>query len=78
MTPQVLAGLIVNLLPDAKLLSVSGVDVLIDSEATGKAIFDAEAQLRRQTGIKYELFMERQQDQNKLRIRLADLRGIKV
>ena len=78
MTPQVLAGLIVNLLPDAKLLSVSGVDVLIDSEATGKAIFDAEAELRRQTGIKYELFMERQQDQNKLRIRLADLRGIKV
>lgn len=78
MTPQVLAGLIVNLLPDAKLLSVKGVDVLIDSEATGKAIFDAEAQLRRQTGIKYELFMERQQDQNKLRIRLADLRGIKV
>ena len=78
MTPQVLAGLIVNLLPDAKLLSVKGVDVLIDSEATGKAIFDAEAELRRQTGIKYELFMERQQDQNKLRIRLADLRGIKV
>lgn len=78
MSPQVLAGLITNLLPDAKLLSVKGVDVTIDSEATGKEIFDAEAILRRQTGVKYELFMERQQDQNKLRIKLADLRGIKV
>ena len=78
MSPQVLAGLITNLLPDAKLLSVKGVDVTIDSEATGKEIFDAEANFRRQTGVKYEIFMERQQDQNKLRIKLADLRGIKV
>lgn len=78
MTPQVLAGILGNLLPDVKLISVSGVDIKIDSQASGKEIFDAERELRKQTGIKYELFMERQQDQNKLRIRLANFRGVKT
>ena len=78
MTPQVLAGILANILPDVKLISISGVDVKIDSEASSKQIFDAERELRKQTGIKYELFMERQQDQNKLRIRLATFRGVKT
>ena len=66
--------LLTEWLPDAKVIRIDGVDITIRSAASGKAIFDAAAELRRQTGIKYELFMERMQDQNKLRIKLMEKR----
>ena len=65
------------LLPGSRVISVKGVDVTIYSTASGKEIFDAEAALRKATGIKYELFMERMADQNKQRIVFAKRRGAK-
>ncbi len=67
-----------NLIPDAKIMSIHGDVITIQTAATGKQIFDAEAELRRRTGIPYELMCDRIGDKNKLRIKLADLRGIKV
>ena len=71
-----IAGILERLLPDAKIIRVVGVDVTLRSSASPKAIFDAEAELRRQTGTKWELFLERGGDKNKLRIKLAKFRGI--
>ena len=71
-----IADIIEMLLPDAKIIRVVGVDITIQSTASPKAVFDAEAELRLQTGTKWELFMERGGDKNKLRIKLAKLRGI--
>ena len=64
-------------LPGVLVLSIKGVDVTINSTASGKAIFDAEAELRRVTGVKYELFMERMKDQNTQRVVFAKKRGAK-
>ena len=71
-TPTILEAI----LPDAKVISVVGAVITIDSQATGKQIFDAEAELRRMTGVQFELMMGRKQDENKLRIRLAKFRGV--
>mgnify|MGYP001595557897 FL=1 len=71
-----IADILEQCLPDAKILRVVGVDVTISSTASPKAIFDAERELRARTVTKWELFMERGGDQNKLRIKLAKLRGI--
>lgn len=75
-TGMSMQDVLTRLLPDAALINIRGVDVTISSTASGKAIFDAERELRRITGVKYELFMERAGDKNKLRIRLAKLRGV--
>ena len=76
-SPEDIERDIVNVLPDARLIRVNGVDVTICSTASGKAIFDAERELRKITGIKYELFMERMQDQNKQRVVFAKKRGVR-
>lgn len=65
-----------SILPDAKVLSIKEAVITIETSATGKQIFDAEAELRRQTGVMYELMCGRKQDQNKLRVKLAKFRGI--
>ena len=66
-----------ELLPDARVIAIGGGDVItLETHATGKQIFDAEAELRRRTGVKYELMCGRMADQNKLRIKLAKFRGI--
>lgn len=65
-----------RILPGARIVSVKGVDVTIDSEALPKQLFDAEAELRRRTGVLYELFLERMPDKNKLRVKLAKMRGV--
>lgn len=71
-------SVVADLLPDAKVISIFGDVITIQTEAAGKQIFDAEAELRIRTGIPYELMCDRIGDKNKLRIKLADLRGIKV
>ena len=71
-----LADLLELYLPDAKIINLRGVDLTIASTASPKAIFDAEIAIRQHTGVKYELFLERCGDQNKLRVKLAKLRGI--
>ena len=71
-----IADILEMLLPDAKILNLRGVDLTIESTASPKAIFDAERNIRAQTGVKYELFLERGGDKNKLRIKLAKFRGI--
>ena len=68
--------ILATILPDAKVISIAGTVITIDSQATGKQIFDAEAELRRVTGVMYELMMGRKQDENKLRIKLAKFRGV--
>lgn len=74
--PPALSEELVALLPDVRLITIKGDVVTIETNATGKEIFDAEAELRRQTGVMYELMCGRKQDQNKLRVKLARFRGI--
>ena len=71
-----LVGLVFKFLPGAKVISIKGVDVTIESGASPKQLFDAEAQLRKETGVLYELFLERQADDSKLRLKLAAMRGV--
>ena len=75
MTPE---EILKDILPDSTVIKVNGVDITLASAAPPKAIFDAEVELRKRTGVKYELFMSRKGDQNKLRIKLQSLRGVKV
>lgn len=63
-------------LQDARVLSVKDLVVTLQSNATGKQIFDAEAYVRRHTTKQFELMMVRMQDENKLRVKLAAMRGI--
>jgi hypothetical protein len=64
------------ILPNARVLSVNGNIITIETDASGKEIFDAEAKLRQRTNVMYELMCARLQDQNKLRVKLAKFRGI--
>lgn len=70
------AQILDRLLLGAKIISIKGVDVTIESEASGKQIFDAEARLRKETGVLYELFLARKADDSKLRLKLAAMRGV--
>ena len=70
------AEILDRLLPGCKVISIKGVDVTIESGASPKQLFDAEAQLRKETGVLYELFLERQADDSKLRLKLAAMRGV--
>ena len=65
-------------LPDVLVVSVDiPRNILtITTTASGKQIFDAEAELRKATGIMYELMCGRLPDANKLRVKLAKFRGI--
>ena len=71
-----LAEALLPLLPDVQFISVNGAVLTIETSATGKQIFDAEAQLRKETGVMYELMCGRMPDGNKLRVKLAKFRGI--
>lgn len=63
-------------IPDVLIISAKGTVLTIATAATGKQIFDAEAWLRRETGVMYELMCGRLPDGNKLRVKLAKFRGI--
>lgn len=63
-------------LPEYRIVSIKDLVVTIDTTASGKQIFDAEAALRKASGLMFELMCGRMQDQNKLRVKLASFRGI--
>lgn len=61
---------------DARVISVKNLIVTLQSTASGKAIFDAEASVRRKYGQLFELMMARKGDDSKLRIKLVAMRGV--
>ncbi len=63
-----------KLLPDAGIVSLEGDVVTIESAASGKAVFDAEIALRKETGRPYEIMLGRMEDRNVIRIRRAEKR----
>ena len=71
-----LAEALLPQLPDVLFLDINGLVITIETNASGKQIFDAEAHLRRETGVMYELMCGRKPDGNKLRVKLAKFRGI--
>ena len=66
---------IADLLPDARVVRVVFPQLVIESRATPKAVFDAEITLRQRTGELWEIMMTDMQDRNKIRVRLAEKRG---
>lgn len=73
-----IADVLARCLPDVVFVSadMERLVLTISTKASGKEIFDAEAQLRKETGVMYELMCGRLPDANKLRVRLAKFRGI--
>ena len=67
-----------QLLPDCRIFSVNNLDITVITAAAPDDILTAEIELRKATGVKYELFMARKPDDNKLRMRLAKMRGDKA
>lgn len=56
-------------------MRVSYPQVVIESQASPKEVFDAEVELRRRTGAMWEVMMTDMQDRNVIRVRLAQRRG---
>ena len=74
----IIADVLSRELPDVTFVAADMDRLLltIQTSATGKQIFDAEAQLRKETGVMFELMCGRLRDANKLRVKLAKFRGI--
>jgi hypothetical protein len=68
------ADVLLRYMPDVTCIAAKGTVLTIETKASGKTIFDAEAQLRKETGVMYELMCGRKPDGNKLRVKLFDKR----
>ena len=64
-----------DLLPDSRVVRAMFPQLVIESRATPKAVFDAEIALRQRTGELWEIMMTDMPDRNKIRVRLAEKRG---
>lgn len=65
---------IAEILPDARVVRASFPQLVIDSAASPKEVFDAEIMLRARTGEMWEVMMTDMQDRNVIRVRLAEKR----